>query len=77
MFCNNDQVIVIDLEKFQFPDEQQYPERGVNLGSPRYLMWRSRHVRDPNRPGTSVVNPTDPVVYNGLNRDMYPLRADA
>lgn len=24
MFCNNVQVIVIDFEEFQFPDEQQY-----------------------------------------------------
>lgn len=76
MFCNNVQVIVIDLEEFQFPDEQQYRERSVNLGSLRYLMWRSTHMRDPNRPGTSV-NPTDPVVYDGLNRETYPLPADA
>lgn len=49
MFCNNRQVVVIDLEEVEFPDRQQAWERSVNLGCVSYLMSRFRDVRYPRR----------------------------
>jgi hypothetical protein len=49
LFCNNGQVVVIDLEEVEFPDKQQAWERSVNLGCVSYLMSRFRDVRYPRR----------------------------
>lgn len=54
LFCNNEKVVVIDLEEIEFPDRRQSWENSVPLGNVGYLMSRFRDVRYPNRPSSPI-----------------------
>ncbi|KAJ5267823.1 hypothetical protein N7478_010631 [Penicillium angulare] len=54
LFCNNGQIVVVDLEDVEFPDRLHSQERKVNTGSVRHLMSRFRDVKYPQRPPSPV-----------------------